>query len=160
MPVAHKGGKLLAKRISSRLQGGNFNQLCDYSNVPTTVFTPVEYSYVGLNEQEAIKKYGDENVDVYMRELTALNYSLYKENSKMAFMKVIVNRNENEKVLGIHYMGPGADELISPFSIGMKKGMLKEDLDGVIGVHPSTGEDLFNLEITKRSGDNYTKTEC
>jgi pyruvate/2-oxoglutarate dehydrogenase complex dihydrolipoamide dehydrogenase (E3) component len=44
----------------------------DYSNIPTTVFSPTEYSFVGLNEQEAIKKFGEENVEVYLRELTPL----------------------------------------------------------------------------------------
>jgi thioredoxin reductase (NADPH) len=44
----------------------------DYSFIPTTVFSPTEYSFVGLNEQEAIKEYGEESVEVYHREVTPL----------------------------------------------------------------------------------------
>jgi len=78
MPVAQKSGKLLAHRISARLSGELSEQeildkfTTDYSFIPTTVFSPTEYSFVGLNEQEAIKKFGEENIEVYHREVTPL----------------------------------------------------------------------------------------
>ena len=37
----------------------------DYVNICTTVFTPIEYSFVGLSEDAAIEKYGTENIEVY-----------------------------------------------------------------------------------------------
>jgi pyruvate/2-oxoglutarate dehydrogenase complex dihydrolipoamide dehydrogenase (E3) component len=75
-------------------------------------------------------------------------------------MKVIVDKTNNDKVLGIHYFGPAADEVIGGFAVAMKLGMTKKDLDSTIGIHPSTSEDIFNLEVTKRSGDEFRKTEC
>ena len=63
-------------------------------------------------------------------------------------------------MVGIHYFGPGADEMIGGFAVAMKLGMTKKDLDSTIGIHPSTSEDLFNLEVTKRSGEDFRKTEC
>ena len=69
-------------------------------------------------------------------------------------------KGSDEKVLGIHYYGPGADEMIGGLAIAMKLGMTKRDLDFTIGVHPSTSEDLYNLEITKRSGEDFRKTDC
>jgi pyruvate/2-oxoglutarate dehydrogenase complex dihydrolipoamide dehydrogenase (E3) component len=74
-------------------------------------------------------------------------------------MKVIVLR-DSLKVLGMHYFGPSADEVIGGFAVAMKLGMTKHDLDKTIGVHPSTSEDLFNLDVTKRSGEEFRKTEC
>lgn len=56
-PVAIKQGKLLA----DRLFGGSSKQM-DYSLIPTTVFTPLEYSCVGMTEEEAVKS---ASVDVY-----------------------------------------------------------------------------------------------
>jgi pyruvate/2-oxoglutarate dehydrogenase complex dihydrolipoamide dehydrogenase (E3) component len=64
----------------------------DYSHIPTTVFSPIEYSYVGLSEEEAIQKYGEDNIEVYQKETTPLQYSIYSENTKMAYMKVITMR--------------------------------------------------------------------
>lgn len=63
-------------------------------------------------------------------------------------------------IVGIHYFGPFADEAIAGFALGMKLGMTKKHLDSTIGIHPSTTEDLFNLDVTKRSGKDFRKTEC
>lgn len=65
----------------------------DYRYIPTTVFSPLEYSYVGLNEQEAIQEYGEENIEVYHREVTPLQYSIVKGNLKTAYMKLICLRH-------------------------------------------------------------------
>jgi len=56
MPVAQKSGKLLAHRIYHRMKGDlaedkilkSFST--DYNLIPTTVFSPTEYSFVGLSE--------------------------------------------------------------------------------------------------------------
>lgn len=56
-PVAIKQGKLLADRLF-----GGSNKQMDYSLIPTTVFTPLEYSCVGMTEEEAVK---NASVDVY-----------------------------------------------------------------------------------------------
>jgi len=171
MPVAQKSGRLLAKRVHLRLSksepsGAKFTEeeilkqySTDYKLIPTTVFSPTEYSFIGLSEEEAQKAYGADSIDVYHRETTPLQYSIYKQNTKLAYMKVIVLR-DSLKVLGMHYFGPAADEVIGGFAVAMKLGMTKHDLDSTIGVHPSTSEDLFNLDVTKRSGEEFRKTEC
>jgi len=166
MPVAQKSGKLVARRIFERLSGVMTEQeildkfSTDYTYIPTTVFSPTEYSFVGMSEQEAIQEYGEDAIEVYHREVTPLQFSIVKNNMKTAYMKVICNRNDNEKVLGIHYFGPSADEIIAGYAVAMKLGLKKEHLDSSIGVHPSTGEEFFNLDVTKRSGGDYAKSEC
>ena len=50
-PVAIQAGQFLARRIWNAS-----NQLMDYRNIPSTVFTsPSEYSFVGLHEEQAMK---------------------------------------------------------------------------------------------------------
>jgi pyruvate/2-oxoglutarate dehydrogenase complex dihydrolipoamide dehydrogenase (E3) component len=86
MPVALKSGKLLAKRLSLREAKKASEQeilrdwSSDYKLIPTTVFSTTEYSFVGLSEDEAISKYGGDDIEVYHRETTPLQFSLYKEN--------------------------------------------------------------------------------
>ncbi len=77
MPVAQKSGKLLAHRIKLRMNKQPEQQILDlystdYDFIPTTVFSPTEYGYVGLSEEEAIKKHGADYVEVYQRETTPL----------------------------------------------------------------------------------------
>lgn len=59
-PVAIKAGKLLALRLF-----GGGTELMDYINVPTTVFTPIEYGCVGYSEEDAQAKFGVENLATY-----------------------------------------------------------------------------------------------
>lgn len=75
-------------------------------------------------------------------------------------MKLIVSKKLHEKVLGIHFYGPQAEEVIGGYALAMKLGLKKRDLDFSIGIHPSTSEDFYNLEVTKRSGLDHRKTEC
>ena len=63
-------------------------------------------------------------------------------------------------MVGIHYFGPGADEVIAGYAVAMKLGLKKEHLDDSVGVHPSTSEEFFNMSVTKRSGKDYIKTSC
>jgi hypothetical protein len=58
-PVAIHAGKLLAARLY-----GGATATTDYRNVPTTVFTPIEYGAVGWSEEGAVAEFGKENIDV------------------------------------------------------------------------------------------------
>ena len=93
--------------------------------------------------------------------------TLIKGSTKHAYIKVITTRSQcsdeqlegaDEHVLGIHYHGPGADEMIAGLAVAMKLGLCKRDLDFTIGVHPSASEDLYAMKITKRSGEDPRKT--
>ena len=99
MPVAQKSGKLLAHRIHSRITGQTVitdKMMTDYNLIPTTVFSQTEYSFVGLSEQEAIAKHGEEDIEVYHREVTPLEFSIVKNNMRTAYMKVICVKSKAE----------------------------------------------------------------
>jgi thioredoxin reductase (NADPH) len=115
-----------------------------------------------LNEEEALKKHGADNIEIYHRETTPLQFSIYRDNTKVSYMKVVTCKEVSgeERVVGLHYFGPAADDVVGGFALAMKLGMTKRHLDMQIGVHPSTSEDLFNLDVTKRSGKEFRKTEC
>ncbi|KAF3828840.1 hypothetical protein GH733_003104 [Mirounga leonina] len=59
-PVAIQAGKLLARRLFA----GHLEK-CDYVNVPTTVFAPLEYGCCGLSEEKAIEVYKKENLETF-----------------------------------------------------------------------------------------------
>jgi len=58
-PVAIQAGKLLARRLA-----GASMPFTDYVNVPTTVFTPLEYGAIGLAEEDAEVIFGMDNLEV------------------------------------------------------------------------------------------------
>jgi pyruvate/2-oxoglutarate dehydrogenase complex dihydrolipoamide dehydrogenase (E3) component len=59
-PVAIKAGRLLSQRLFA-----GKTELMDYVNVPTCVFTPLEYGAVGYSEADAKAKFEPENILTY-----------------------------------------------------------------------------------------------
>uniref|UniRef100_A0A8C7Y302 thioredoxin-disulfide reductase (NADPH) n=1 Tax=Oryzias sinensis TaxID=183150 RepID=A0A8C7Y302_9TELE len=134
-PVAIQAGKLLARRLY-----GNSTLKCDYINVPTTVFTPMEYGSCGLPEERAVELYGLENIEVYHSLFWPLEFTVANRDNNKCYSKIIVNKLDNERVIGFHYLGPNAGEVTQGFGAAMKCGITKEQLDGTIGIHPTCAE--------------------
>uniref|UniRef100_A0A8C5GIS3 thioredoxin-disulfide reductase (NADPH) n=1 Tax=Gouania willdenowi TaxID=441366 RepID=A0A8C5GIS3_GOUWI len=134
-PVAIQAGKLLARR----LYGGS-NVKCDYINVPTTVFTPLEYGSCGLPEEKAIELYGTENLEIFHSLLWPLEFTVPSRDNNQCYAKLICNKLDNDRVIGFHYLGPNAGEVTQGFGVAMKCGVTKEQLDGTIGIHPTCAE--------------------
>lgn len=154
-PVAIQAGKLLA----GRLFGGS-SVKCDYINVPTTVFTPLEYGCCGLPEEKAIEFYGEDNLEVYHTLFWPLEWTVPGGSNSACYAKVICNKLDNERVVGFHVLGPNAGEVTQGFAAAMKCGITKEQLNSTIGIHPTCAEVFTTLEISKRSGANITQKGC
>ncbi|XP_068128894.1 thioredoxin reductase 1, cytoplasmic [Hyperolius riggenbachi] len=154
-PVAIQAGCLLARR----LYGGS-NVKCDYVNVPTTVFTPLEYGSCGLSEEKAIAKYGAENVEVYHSYFWPLEWTVPARDNNKCYAKVICHIKDNERVVGFHVLSPNAGEITQGFAVAMKCGLSKEQLDSTIGIHPVCAEIFTTLTVTKRSGGNVLQGGC
>lgn len=127
-------------------------------NYPTTIFTPLEYSCAGLNEEEAIKKFGRDNIQVYHIKYKPLEESIlekYTDDGKdykvKVYAKAVVEK-ETDRVLGLHYAGPHAGQIMQGFAVAIKMGLTKSVLDSTIGIHPTIAQDLTNMVVTKSSG--------
>jgi thioredoxin reductase (NADPH) len=123
-PTAIKAGQLLAQRLFT---GGT--ELMDYTNVPTTVFTPIEYGTCGLTEVEAKEKFGAENISTYHTKFKPLEWSYDKtaaEGKRTCYVKVLVNKADANRVVGFHICAPNAGEITQGVGIGFKCGMTKE----------------------------------
>ncbi|XP_064459204.1 thioredoxin reductase 2, mitochondrial-like [Ornithodoros turicata] len=154
-PVAIKAGVLLAKRLA-----GVSNKLMDYTKVPTTVFTPLEYGCVGKSEEAAVAECGEDNLEVLHAFYKPLQYTVAERDSSQCYMKAIASRSEPRHILGVHMTGPNAGEVIQGFAAAMKCGMTQELLQETVGIHPTVAEEVVKLNITKRSGADATVTGC
>jgi thioredoxin/glutathione reductase (selenoprotein) len=140
-PVAIQTGRLLV----NRLYNGSKKKM-NFNLVPTTVFTPLEYGACGLSEEECIRRYGQDNLKIYKKVYYVLEYSLGPRKAQdMAFVKLICNAADNERVLGFHYCGPNAGEVTQGVGVAMRFGPTKEDFDDTVGIHPTTAEEMTTL---------------
>ena len=123
-PVAIKAGALLAQRLA-----GTSTTLMDYESVPTTVFTPLEYGTVGLTEEQAIERFGAENIDAFHTKFKPLEWQFDKmvaNGQRTSYVKVLVNKADSNRGVGFHICTPNAGEITQGVSIGFKMGMTKE----------------------------------
>jgi len=155
-PVAIQAGKFLAQRLFGKL-----NEFMDYRNVCTTVFTPIEFGTVGYSEEDAKIEFGDDNVEVYHSYFKPLEWSLSEKRSNDdAYAKIIVDKGDNERVVGIHFLGPNAGETMQGYAVAIKKGITFKDLEQTIGIHPTCAEELVSLTVTKGSGKDAKAGGC
>ena len=137
-PVAIAAGR----RLADRLFGGVPDARLDYGDVPTVVFSRAPIGTVGLSEETAREQYG-ERVKVYTRRFTSLHYALGSEKPKTTVK--LVTLLPDERVLGIHVIGFGADEMIQGFAVALKMGARKADLDRTVAIHPTGAEEIVTL---------------
>ena len=139
-PVAIQAGRLLSRRLF-----GGSEETMDYDKVATTVFTPLEYSCCGYSEEKATEVFGADNIEIYHRKFWPLEWTLagvriltileffdrslqnfFQHDPNLCYMKAIVMRHEqDEPIIGLHYVGPQAGEVMQGFSAAMKSGLTK-----------------------------------
>ncbi len=138
-PVAIRAGRFLAERLYN-----NKPELkLDLSSVPTVIFSHPPVGTIGLAEHDARKQYGSDNVKVYTSVFTPMRYAFTEHQIKTALKLVVTG--EEEKVVGIHIVGDGADEMLQGFAVAVQMGATKADLDATIAIHPSSSEELVTM---------------
>lgn len=138
-PVAVAAGR----RLSERLFNNKPNEYLDYVNIPTVVFSHPPIGTVGITEQEAIEQYGEQSVKVYNSSFTAM-YSAITQHRQPTKMKLVCV-GEEEKIVGIHGIGFGMDEILQGFAVTLKMGATKRDFDNTVAIHPTSAEEFVTM---------------
>lgn len=138
-PVAIAAGRRMADRIFNHQEGRKL----DYDLIPTVIFSHPTIGTIGLSEKQAIEKYGNDNVKVYKASFTPMSHTL--TNHKPATMIKLVVSDKDERVRGIHAIGPGVDEMMQGFGIALKMKATKADFDNTVAIHPTLSEELVTL---------------
>jgi glutathione reductase (NADPH) len=139
-PVAVAAGR----RLCERLFNNKPDEHLDYSGIATVVFSHPVIGTVGLTEAEALTQYGEENIRVYNSQFTALYQAMTEDYRDPTRMKLIC-AGADEKVVGLHSIGFGSDELLQGFAVAMKMGATKADFDNTIAIHPTSAEEFVTM---------------
>ena len=138
-PVAVKAGRLL----SERLFNGQKDAHMDYSTIPTVVFSHPPIGTIGLTEPEAIEAYGESEVKVYTSSFASM-YTAVTRHRQLTKMKLVCAGKE-EKVVGLHGIGHGMDEILQGFAVAIKMGATKADFDACVAIHPTSAEEFVTM---------------
>ena len=138
-PVAIKAGRTLAERLFN----GKTVAKMDYELIPTVVFSHPAIGSIGLTQEQAEAKYGAENIKVYQSTFAGM-YSAITVHRQMTKLKLIT-LGEEEKVIGLHGIGGGIDEMIQGFAVAVKMGATKADFDATVAIHPTASEEFVTM---------------
>lgn len=155
-PVAIAAGRMLARRLF-----GNNTEALDYDKIPTTVFTPLEYGCIGFSEEDALAKFGAENIEVYHSAFTPLEWTIPEHRPKnKCYAKLIINKADSDRVVGFHILGPNAGEVTQGWAAAMRLGATYQTFTETVGIHPTVAEEFTTLTVSKSSGDSADKGGC
>jgi glutathione reductase (NADPH) len=142
-PVAIAAGRRLADRIF----GGKPDRKLVYENIPTVIFSHPPIGTVGLSEPEAVDRFGAAAIQVYQTRFTPM-YHAFTKRKVMTTLKLVVAGPE-EKVVGCHLIGPGADEILQGFALAVHMGATKRDFDDTVAIHPTVAEELVTMRTPR-----------
>ncbi|MBS1270442.1 MAG: Glutathione amide reductase [Gammaproteobacteria bacterium] len=138
-PVAIAAGR----RLADRLFGQQSDAALDYENIPSVVFSHPPIGTVGMTEDEAREHFGDD-IKVYSARFTNMYYAVLEH--KIPTVVKLVTHGAEEKIVGCHILGDGADEMIQGFAVAVKMGARKKDFDNTVAIHPTAAEELVTLK--------------
>ena len=138
-PVAIAAGRRLADRVF----GGMAESHLRYDVIPTVLFTHPPIGTVGMSEEQAREHYPNEPIRVYKSEFVSMFYAWTDVKPQTAMKLVCVGADE--RVVGCHVIGLGADEMIQGFAVAVTMGARKRDFDDTIAIHPTSAEELVTM---------------
>jgi glutathione reductase (NADPH) len=137
-PVAIAAGR----RLSDRLFGGKPERHLDYNMIPTVIFTHPPIGTVGASEAEARAQYGDA-VKIYVADFTPMYHAMTTRKTHTDMKLVCVG--PEQRILGCHILGNGADEMLQGFAVAIRMGATKADFDDTVAIHPTSAEELVTM---------------
>ncbi|WP_394270705.1 glutathione-disulfide reductase [Qipengyuania sp.] len=132
-PVAIREGQAFADTVF-----GNNPTTVDYDAIPSAVFSHPPMAGVGMTEGEARNKLG--TVKVYQSDFRPMKHVLAGRNERSLY-KMICD-GDNDRIVGLHMIGPEAPEIMQAAAIAVKAGLTKADFDATVALHPTMAEEL------------------
>jgi len=139
-PVAIAAGR----RLSDRLYGGMKDRYLDYQMIPTVVFSHPPIGTIGMTENEAKEKFTDD-IKVYSSTFNPMIYALSDSRKKIKSSMKLITCGSDERVVGCHIIGEGADEMLQGFAVAIKNGATKKAFDDTVAIHPTSAEELVTM---------------
>ena len=137
-PVAIAAGR----RLADRIYGGMDGRHLDYKTIATVIFSHPTIGTVGMTEDEARAEYGGD-IKIYLSAFNGMYYALGADKQR-SVMKLIT-AGDDERIIGAHVIGEGADEMMQGFAVAIRMGATKKDFDDTVAIHPTSAEEFVTM---------------
>ena len=137
-PVAIAAGR----RLADREFGGATDRHLDYRLIPSVIFSHPPIGTVGLSEGQARARHGDA-VRVFTSTFVPMYYAPVTRKRRAAMKLVTVG--PEQRIVGLHVIGQGADEMLQGFAVAVRMGATKRDFDDTVAIHPTAAEEFVTM---------------
>ena len=110
----------------------------DYNCIPSAVFSHPPLAGVGMTEGEARNRLG--SVRTYVSDFRPMKNVLAGRNERSLYKLVL--DGADDRIVGIHMIGPDAPEILQAAAIAVKARLKKADFDATVALHPTMSEEL------------------
>lgn len=140
-PVAIAAGRA----VSDHLFGGAKESKISYELIPSVVFSHPPIGSVGLTEPEARERFTEDSIKVYETSFVNMYFTPLPAAAKEFTHYKLICQGSSERVVGLHMIGRGSDEILQGFAVAVKMGATKKDFDQTIAIHPTAAEELVTM---------------
>jgi glutathione reductase (NADPH) len=137
-PVAIREGQAFADSVF----GSGEPYAVDHSCIPSAVFSHPPIAAVGMTEGEARNRLG--NIRVFQSDFRPMK-NVVAGRSERGLYKMVVDA-ANDKIVGVHMIGPESPEIMQAAAVAVKAGLTKADFDATTAIHPTMAEELVLLK--------------
>ena len=88
-------------------------------------------------------KFIHSNFNYFSTSFIPLYHALTSRKQPTSLKLVCIGKEE--KVVGLHMIGRGCDEMLQGFGVAIRMGATKKDFDSVIAIHPTSSEELVTM---------------
>ena len=145
------GGKLLAHKayhdavVAVENAAGDDRQV-DYTALPMAVFTEPEFASVGLTQEEAVERGIKVQSGVFLLQASGRAMTM---DALDGMVKIIAD--ESDRVIGAHFLAPGASDMIPVLTMAVSKGMKLAEVASLIYIHPSLSETVGEAALKAKN---------
>eukprot|EP00658_Telonema_sp_P-2_P078292 TRINITY_DN729_c0_g1_i1.p1 TRINITY_DN729_c0_g1~~TRINITY_DN729_c0_g1_i1.p1 ORF type:complete len:453 (+),score=110.15 TRINITY_DN729_c0_g1_i1:194-1552(+) len=140
-PVAIAAGR----RLADRLFADEPRARMVYEFIPTVIFSHPPIGTIGYTEAAAKKEFGEDSIQVKKATFGSLLYGFNEPDHKVMTTLKLVLQGPEERVVGLHMIGPSSDEMLQGFSVAVKMGATRRDFESVCAIHPTSSEEMVTF---------------
>uniref|UniRef100_A0A7S3B0X9 Pyridine nucleotide-disulphide oxidoreductase dimerisation domain-containing protein n=1 Tax=Haptolina ericina TaxID=156174 RepID=A0A7S3B0X9_9EUKA len=131
--------------MGDRLFGGEPKARIEYGTIATVVFSHPPIGTIGLTEPQAREEFGTEAITVKKAKFGSMLYAFNDEDAKVKTALKLVLCGPEEKVVGLHCIGPSSDEMMQGFAVAVRMGATRADFEASVAIHPTISEEFVTF---------------
>jgi glutathione reductase (NADPH) len=126
---------------------GGARRAVDHRLLASAVFAQPPVAQIGLSEEMALQQ--GHQLEVFEADFRPMRNVLAGRRER-SYMKLVVDAG-NDRILGLHMIGPDAPEIVQSLAVAVTMGACKRDFDATMAVHPTAAEEFVLMRKARQA---------